>query len=70
MGPVALKNLKVNEAVGNGDIDGAYEVVEKNQYREDEILKKGRLRKKSTLIAIHLRLLVFLKGALTNMTLF
>ena len=29
MGPVALKNLKVNEAVGNGDIDGAYEIAEK-----------------------------------------
>ena len=29
IGPVALKNLKVNEAVGNGYIDGAYEIAEK-----------------------------------------
>ena len=40
MGPVALKNLKENEAVGNGDIGGAYEIVEKFNTGRMKFLKR------------------------------
>ena len=44
MGPVALKNMQVNEAVANGDIDGAYTIAEQLNTGRLKYLKRKKVK--------------------------